>query len=250
MKKKILALALVAILAVTAIAGASLAYLTDKDEAVNVMTLGNVDIDQLEKDVNGEDFVQDQDLFPMVDLRKEGDAVLVDGTNGEKVFNAAMKNVIDKFVTVTNTGKYDAYVRTILAFETKRSYKEGSATEFTDLHKEYIVVNGTFEYLDMYIVIDGVEYILAVCTYENPVKPGETTAASLRQFFMAPTADNEILNWFGDDYKILCLSQAVQAAGFDTIEEGAAETALNAGFGEITEENAQKWFEEFAKTQQ
>ena len=63
MKKKILALALVAILAVTAIAGASLAYLTDKDEAVNVMTLGNVDIQQNERDRFGSDFAQKLDCL-------------------------------------------------------------------------------------------------------------------------------------------------------------------------------------------
>lgn len=243
MKRKILAIALVACLAVVAIAGASLAYLTDKDEAVNVMTLGNVNIEQYEKDVNGEEFVQNQDLFPMVDLRADGDDILVKGANGESVFNPAMKNVIDKFVTVENTGDYSAYVRTILAFETVRSYAEGSSTEFTDLHKTYIGVNGTFEYLDQYITIDGVDYILAVCVYEEALAPEETTAASLRQFFLAPTANNEITTLFGEDYTILALSQAVQAAGF---EEVGAEFALDAAFGEITAELAQGWFEEFA----
>ena len=244
MKKKILALALVVILAVTAVAGASLAYLTDKDEAVNVMTLGNVNIEQNERDRFGSDFVQNQNLFPMVDLRadKTGNPlVAVEGA--EPLFHEDMKNVIDKFVTVTNTGDYAVYVRTILAFETARHYAEGSSTEFTDIHKTYIGVSGTFEYLDLYITIDGVEYILAVCTYEVPLQPKETTRASLRQFFMAPTANNEITALFGDTYEILALSQAVQAAGFETV---GAEYALNAGFGEITEENAQAWFEQFA----
>ena len=247
MKRKILAIALVVCLAVVAIAGASLAYLTDKDEAVNVMTLGNVNIEQHEKDVNGETFVQDQDLFPMVDLRAEGDAVIVDGANGEPVFNSKMNNVIDKFVTVENTGDYAAYVRTILAFETSRQYAEGSSTEFTDMHHTYIGVNGTFDYLDQYIVIDGVEYVLAVCVYEEALEPGATTAASLRQFFMAPTANNEITTLFGEDYTILALSQAVQAAGFESV---GAEVALNTSFGEISEELAQGWFEEFAAIEQ
>ena len=245
MKRKILAIALVACLAVVAIAGASLAYLTDKDEAVNVMTLGNVNIEQYEKDAAGNDFVQNQDLFPMVDLRADGDAVVVDGK-----FNPAMKNVIDKFVTVENTGDYAAYVRTILAFETARHYAEGSSTEFTDIHKTYIGVLGDFEYLDEYIVIDGVEYVLAVCVYEEAVEPGATTDPSLRQFFLAPSANNEITTLFGEDYTILALSQAVQAAGFDTIEEGAAEIALNPAFGEITADLAQGWFEEFAANAQ
>ena len=44
MKKKILAIALVVCMAVVAIAGASLAYLTDKDDQVNTFTSGKVDI--------------------------------------------------------------------------------------------------------------------------------------------------------------------------------------------------------------
>ena len=44
MKRKILAFALVISMAVVAIAGASLAYLTDTDEQTNTFTSGKVDI--------------------------------------------------------------------------------------------------------------------------------------------------------------------------------------------------------------
>lgn len=43
-KKKIVSIALAAALAATAIVGSSLAYFTDKDEATNTFTVGNVDI--------------------------------------------------------------------------------------------------------------------------------------------------------------------------------------------------------------
>ena len=64
---------------------------------------------------------------------------------------------------------------------------------------------------------------------------------------MAPTANNEVMSLFGSEYTILALSQAVQAQGFEAdAEKGltAAEVALNAGFGEVTAENAVKWFTE------
>ena len=77
MKKKILAICLVAIMAITAIAGASLAYLTDRDSAENVFTLGNVEIELNEK------FDENQ-LIP-----------------GKK---------LEKQATITNTGKNDAWV--------------------------------------------------------------------------------------------------------------------------------------------
>lgn len=51
MKKKILAIALVAIMAVVAVTGISLAYFTDTDSATNVFTAGNVKIDLTEADV-------------------------------------------------------------------------------------------------------------------------------------------------------------------------------------------------------
>ena len=49
MKKKILAICLVVALMATAIAGATLAYFTDKDQAANTFELGKVDIELIEK---------------------------------------------------------------------------------------------------------------------------------------------------------------------------------------------------------
>ena len=48
MKKKILALCLVVVLAITAVTGATLAYFTDTDSQVNTFTYGNIDIDLIE----------------------------------------------------------------------------------------------------------------------------------------------------------------------------------------------------------
>ena len=53
MKKKIVAFMLViAMVAIAAISG-TLAYFTDTDSAINVMTVGNVDIEQIEQDIKG-----------------------------------------------------------------------------------------------------------------------------------------------------------------------------------------------------
>ena len=242
MKKKITALMLVAVLALTAIGG-TLAYFTDTDAAVNVMTIGNVDIKQHEEErdtVNGglKDFTQNQKLFPAVyeKLEKDGKIAFPNGEN-VALWDKSINNELDKIVSVTNVGSEDAYVRTILAFETQRHYKEGSSTEFTDLHDIYFGVNGDFDYLNEYITIDGVEYVLAVKVYEDALAKDERSAPSLKQIFLAPTANNETTQWFGNEYNILALSQAVQAEGFDN-----AEAALNTAFGEVTAENAQAWF--------
>ncbi|MBO5140130.1 MAG: hypothetical protein J6B76_05685, partial [Peptococcaceae bacterium] len=176
--------------------------------------------------------------------------------NGEqiKLWDKTINNELDKIVSVTNVGTEDAYVRTILAFETNTVYKEGTSDLYGtgDAHWEYINVNGDFEYLKdgeefVTIEIDDVKYVLAVKVYDDAISTDERTAPSLKQVFMAPTANNEVMSLFGSEYTILALSQAVQAQGFEAdAEKGltAAEVALNAGFGEVTAENAVKWFTE------
>ena len=235
MKKKLLVAAIAVIMVVTAIAGTSLAYLKDTDSAKNVMTAGNVKIQQNELDRDGNDFEPNQKLLPAVitgALTKNADGLWTDSINNE----------IDKIVTVTNTGTESAYIRTIIAFETQRHYKEGSSTDFTNLHDVYLGVNGSFDYLDQYITIDGVEYCLAAYTYkgasgDGKIAAGETTESSLRQIFLSPDATNDFYDLFGTEYNILVVSQAVQTEGF-----AGADAALNAAFGEITEAKATEWF--------
>ena len=71
MKKKILALAIAAIMVVTAIASLSLAYLMDTDEATNVFTVGYIDIELIEQQRNSagtalEPFADGKILLPLV----------------------------------------------------------------------------------------------------------------------------------------------------------------------------------------
>ena len=95
MKKKIITSCLVVALLVLGIAGASLAYFTDTEDATNTFTVGNVDIDLIESNgvTNGntlaDDFTQNKQLKP--------------GTQTDG-------NAVSKIVTVKNTGANDAYV--------------------------------------------------------------------------------------------------------------------------------------------
>ena len=66
MKKKILAISLVVALLAIAIVGGSLAWFTAEDEVTNTFTVGSIEIQQNEKDENGNDFVQDQVMLPIV----------------------------------------------------------------------------------------------------------------------------------------------------------------------------------------
>jgi len=246
-KRKLLTLAMtlcmVAILAI----GGTLAYFTDTDSAKNVMTLGGVDIIQNEKLKDGTtDFSDNVPLLPRVDEEE-----IVFGQNHldatKQWFNPAMKNVVDKVVTITNEAaagsvNKDAYVRTILAFETNNEYEAGTTNVLRDcktIFETYIGVLGKgLTYTDIVVEIGGTKYIIVYKVYEDALAAGATSEPSLKQLFMSPDAGNEISILFGDTYEVLALSQATQTAGFTSAEE-----ALNEAFGEITEANSAKLVE-------
>ena len=85
MKKKILSICLVAVIAAMAIAGASLAYFTAEDSAENAFTVGNVAIDLTEPNWDETGKVEAEDVYPGEPLAKDP--------------------------TVTNTGKNPCFVR-------------------------------------------------------------------------------------------------------------------------------------------
>lgn len=261
----VLSMVLVAVIAV----GATLAYLTDTDSDVNVMTVGNVQIEQIElqrKDgvdyrnsgeiADGDEleaFKQGQLLFPstytnLSDYTAKwpndeqfwwGDYVTADVSgNGSSngLWDDKLTGAMDKFVFVENTGKSDAYYRTIIAFECPEGmeYSQGSDKEFM------MNVNGNSRFVwDTigYTEIDGIRYLLKVATYQKILEPGTISRPSLLQVVMTHNATNEDMALLGDTYEILVVSQAVQAAGFDK-----AETALNTAFGKITT-TAHPWSE-------
>ncbi|MBQ2837070.1 MAG: hypothetical protein IJE67_02965 [Peptococcaceae bacterium] len=231
------------------VAGGSLAYLSDTDSAVNVMELGSVNIEQIEQERNAEgklvDFTQGKPLLPYV-----GEL----GWKNTDVDNGAyrsftMNNVVDKYVSVKNTGKSDAYVRTIIALEmgeytTVEDFKYkvvGTATNAADGAE--FDFPGTWVWgTETVAQIDGQNYMIMEAVHQDVVKKGETTIPSLLQVYMNKACNNaEVKKVDGNvngTYDILVLSQAVQANGFEAV--GAAE-ALNEAFGK-TAEKAAEWF--------
>ena len=245
--KNVLLLGLSLVLVAAISIGGTLAYLQDDDNAVNVMTLGNVKINQIEqeRDADGNlvDFTQAKPLYPAV---YEGDQLYMVPADQQPVSSVkdwevtpVNDNVIDKIVTVTNTGKSDAYVRTIIALETD------NATDNTAWNKMHQIVNRNKEtvtqsFID-YVEIDDVGYVVLMYTYKEALAPGETSMPSLKQVYMNKEMTNEDCEAVDGNkngtYDILVLSQAIQTAGFPD-----AATALNTGFGELTADNVAKWF--------
>jgi len=248
--KKILSVALVVVLLAGIAVSGTMAYLQDQDSDVNVMTLGKVDIEQIEQEWNEDetklqDFTQAKPLYPYV-----GTLGWENTDDGGAYRRFTMENVVDKYVTVKNTGKSDAYVRTVFAFEMGSmsladwdtyiglSLNDAKSTSFNFPNTWMWSGFGTSAQT---IQVDGNTYAVYSATHIAPVKPGEETIPSLLQVYMTNTAGNEQVEAIDGNkngtYDILVLSQAVQVEGF-----ADAATALDTAFGVVDATTAADWF--------
>ncbi len=256
-----LSFVLVAVLAI----GGTVAYLTNTDDDVNVMTFGNVSIAQHEyeriQNADGsyemvtsakygegyklQKFTQAKPLYPATGAITGWGGIVpfdqIKGASGSQAVFAGLNNVQDKFVLVENTGKSDAYVRTLIALEYGSNTKDIIGISTGD----FWTWNGIG-----IVEIDSNNYYLFEAVYKGSnslhiggvLPAGEYTYNSLGQIYLKNEATNEDCDALdGNDngtYDILVLSQAVQTEGFDN-----AQTALNTAFGEINAVNAAEWFD-------
>lgn len=210
MKKKIIALCLIIALALTAVTGATLAYFTDTDAETNTFAVGNVKIEQYEKDENDEDFTQGQKIYPIIDANKKYED----------------PNYVWKRVTVKNTGSEDAYVRTFIAIPTVDGNSEdneaynnwlhwngSSASDDEAFYGELPYKNDWYWDTDLKndwpgnggawnsftATIDGNSYNVFVATHKSVVKSGEETGCNLRGFFLDSAVDCETVTEENDD---------------------------------------------------
>ena len=249
--KKIIAWLLVLSLTAAISIGATLAYLTDTDEDVNVMTLGKVKIDQLEyervdvesKDDNAtvQEFHDNKPLLPAVtdkdftyipgDTYVDWDQIGKDGYTSEIWDPSKINNEQDKMVFIKNKGDYDAFVRSVFAFE---AGKYATLEEFQKMvHLNLNTTDYTWEWVQTPVAIPNEEggttnYFVATATYNKVLAPGALTEISLSQIALDKTATNADVEAFGDTYQILVKTQAIQADGFDN-----PVMALFEGFGEV-----------------
>ncbi len=246
-KKVVLMTLSLLLVAALAIVG-TVAYLTDTDSKVNVMTVGSVEIEQIEQeyDQNGElvEFTQAKPLMPYV-----GELGWKNTDEADGAYRSfTMNNVVDKYVSVENKGKSDAFVRTLFAFEMgeyatveafrnkiigiSRNAADGAEFDF----------EGTWVWGEPSVAqINGENYMIWEAVHETALAPKTTTIPSLLQVYMNKACDNEEVEKVDGNengtYDILVLSQAVQVAGFEN-----AQVALDTAFGKVAD-NAVAWFE-------
>lgn len=222
MKKKILALALVVVLAVTAVTGATLAYFTDKDAETNVFTTGNVAIDLLE------DFDQNSKLLPGIDVEK---AVRVQNTGTEDAFvrvHIAIPSMLDsgsedlpEFAAYNNTLHFNFSGDSVAASQWNWNAAADGA--------HYPGNGGKWNMYQQ--KVDGVLYNVYVVTYMSALAHGEITGTDvIEKVYLDTKVTNEDVTAINEalgEIKILVVAEGGQVAGF----EGKPYDALNTQFG-------------------
>ena len=239
-KKKILVLALtIAMVAILAVGG-SLAYLTDKDNATNVFTVGKVDITLKET------FTQDSKLLPGIDVNKDVSISLADDSEDAYVWYLwkipADLDSIDGTTGTNNALHVNALGSTWDKYRENQTYwpddqKEALPLEKTwdhDPETELGLTAGPEGYLKTE-TIDGVEYHVYAVLYHGVLKPGETTTQAMTKVYLDKSinADKDgyyqiyakgnqagqknYLPSLKNGVKIIVEAYGIQAAGFEDV---------------------------------
>lgn len=245
MKKKIIALCLVVVLALTAVVSGSLAYFTDTKDAKNTFTVGNVKIELLESrlhrenaggmDNNAELAVDDVQMEGSNNQSKykAGDSFFTDAQIEADAAEYTCDNVklnpgqfYHKMPYVKNTGKNDAYIRIRVMIPADLDTAILNSSMYTSTamnNKEFTYAydnSGTVER-------DGIKYNVYTFTRIDPLAPGAMTYWNVwGTIHMDPDVTNEeIAELFGEGkpyadgtFPVLVEADAIQADGFATAD--------------------------------
>lgn len=249
MKKKTILVATIAVMLVAAlVVGGTLAYFTDKDNATNTFTVGNVKIDLLESSLHRENAgyvgTPGEELNPKnAELWSE---VLKQGSNNTSPYKAGDTFYTDdqieanaatytcdgvelapgqsyhKMPYVKNTGANDAYIRirVMIPADLDTAILNSSMYTTTALNNK--------EFTKAYdntgaVVRDGVKYNVYTFTRIAPLKAGEMTYWNVWGTIHMDTdvTNEEIASLFGEGkpyadgtFPVLVEADAIQADGF------------------------------------
>lgn len=251
MKKKLTLVVTCIVLVAAMVIGGTLAYFTDTKNATNTFTVGNVKIDLIEEERDGnggkQNFTQDKKLYP-----------IVGSAQGEKdaLGMPTAKNYVDKMVTIKNTGSEKAYIRAYFAIPT--ALDDGYETFNAGLNVLHFnfgnkVVNGVvsstegaewiwthgnkWNYFET--TIDGIKYNVYYADYYQAVDAGATTEQLIQGVYLDKSfnikddgayAFGEKLTldegWNWNNVSCPVFAVACQAEGFASANE-----AITAAFG-------------------
>lgn len=222
MKKKILALALVVILAITAVAGATLAYFSDTDEKTNVFFSGKVDITLNE--VFDEETAQ---LIPGVDIQKDVTISLSEDSIESYVwYTYAIPAALDNDDAGKNIVHVNHAGRNWLAYRENSKYWAEGQTEATPADQCWIV---DYE-VKKNVEIDGVLYNVYTVLYNGTLEAGEETTIGMTKVYCDTKVDfdnekgvytmnGKEIGFDLNNVKIIVTAYGIQAATFESVQE-------------------------------
>ena len=252
MKKKLTLVVTCIVLVAAMVIGGTLAYFNDTKNATNTFAVGNVKIDLIEQERDGnggkKDFTQNKKLYP-----------IVGSAQGEKdaLGMPTAKNYVDKMVTIKNTGSEKAYIRAyfaipsalddgyetfnagmnVLHFNFGNKVAEDGTITSTYGNEWNWQHDGKWNYFET--TIDGIKYNVYYADYYQAVAAGATTEQFVQGVYLDKSFDmkdgkcyafgKEVTLDAGWDWsKVSCpvFAVACQAEGFDNAAE-----AITAAFG-------------------
>ena len=212
MKKKIFAIALAASIAVLAIAGTSMAYFTDVDDATNVFTTGKVDIQITEAKVT-----VDADNEHIVKVSPEERVASTD-LDYKAIRTLWPGQSVAKDPRIENIGSEDAFVGAIITITDIQSLLATDAARIA-FFDESDVLNDADNTVKW--VVNGDDLVIYVAVADKLVRKSGTTVDYVELF----DTINIDSNWDNDDMALLANMEitieayATQTAGFDSATE-------------------------------
>lgn len=277
--KRAIILVIALAVALSCVISGTTAFFTDSVTARGVIKSGNIDVAQIEKMRDGSglvDYDQRRSLYPAVyDQILQGSyesyiGAVASTKDSEKktthtfnVWKSDISGAHDKMVFVENVGSNPFYFRTVFAF----AAKDSPAIDDSLKQIDHILLNkNDKDYIwksHGSALIDGKNYVLLSATYnwnqgangevkyENALPgtlpAGKISEPSLIQVLMDKNAQNDYVKYFGEEYEILVVTQAIQtttmADDYNALEEEVKSTytcigdfALYRGFGAVDAE--------------
>lgn len=253
MKKKIVSLCLIALLALTVMVGGTIAYFTDTDSEENTFTVGNVDIELLESQLHrvnagvANDKTSTSPLWSKVQMggtaKKYADGnTYWDGAcyTDEQIENDAKTYQSDylkdadiapgtgyhKMPYVKNIGENDAYIRIRVMIPTELDpLLDDSMYTSSALQEEF-----TNDFNNKKTV-NGITYKVYEFTRVNPLASGEMTFwnvwgtitmdTNVTNADIANAKEKDLIDDEGK-FKVIVEADAIQADGFDSATEAWA----------------------------
>lgn len=233
-KKKILSLALAASIAAIAVVGSSLAYFTDKDEALNTFTVGDVDIALTESNW---DAGADHILMPGVSFEKNPVVSVENGSQDAWLFaelkvnkfnswlnlNAARYEVKDN-VDYLNNGKMTEAFKIKLADPefVKTMIKEWFADAFADSNWTIMNYEEVAKTVEDSWTDGSIKELSLILGYNQTFKANQSAPALFNKVTMPADITSEMIkdsNFDTNlaDWKIDITAYGIQAAELNTL---------------------------------